>query len=104
MLGSEVALLARSHIFPKEDDDCVAILRKQFQRLPITLAENTAIQGCAKKRTNIDITYQQDGKDHTVTGTHVLVATGRSPKVDALNLSAAEVRFSQRGIEVNDCL
>ena len=104
MLGSEVTLLARSHILPKEDDDCVAILREQFQRLPITLAENTAIQGCVKKRTNIDITYQQDGKDHTVTGTHVLIATGRSPNVDTLNLPAAEVRFSQCGIEVNDRL
>ena len=39
-----------------------------------------------------------------VEGTHLLVAAGRAPNVEGLNLEAAGVRYDRRGIEVDDTL
>lgn len=44
----------------------------------------------------------EDGR--TLTGSHLLVAAGRAPIMDGLNLEAAAVRYDRRGIETDDCL
>src|SRR5262249_20147904 len=40
-------------------------------------------------------------KEKILTGTHLLVATGRKPNIDDLNLDAAGVIYGPRGIQVD---
>jgi pyruvate/2-oxoglutarate dehydrogenase complex dihydrolipoamide dehydrogenase (E3) component len=49
----------------------------------------------------IEVTIEAADKSETITGTHILVAAGRIPNVEGLNLEAAGIRYSRRGIEVN---
>ena len=42
-----------------------------------------------------------DGKERKVVASHIIVATGRRPNIQNLNLEAARVKYSPRGIEVN---
>ena len=39
-----------------------------------------------------------------VRGTHILVAAGRAPNIDGLNLEAADVDYTKRGVPVDDTL
>jgi pyruvate/2-oxoglutarate dehydrogenase complex dihydrolipoamide dehydrogenase (E3) component len=51
------------------------------------------------------VEYQIGDSQRSVTGSHLLVATGRTPNTDALNLVAAEVQTDDRGyIRVNEKL
>ncbi|MBT7581472.1 MAG: NAD(P)/FAD-dependent oxidoreductase, partial [Kordiimonadaceae bacterium] len=43
-------------------------------------------------------------EDETITGSHLLVATGRKPNIDRLNLEAAGVDFTRFGINVGENL
>lgn len=50
----------------------------------------------------IHLHIQQDDTEHTVLADELLIATGRQPNVDGLNLNAAGVTYSEKGIPVND--
>ncbi|MDF4187372.1 FAD-dependent oxidoreductase, partial [Ligilactobacillus salivarius] len=46
--------------------------------------------------------WTKDGKEIEAQADHVLVAIGRKPRLHGLNLEQAGIRYSPRGIEVND--
>ena len=50
----------------------------------------------------VAVTYEPKGKEQTVTGTNVLMAVGRGANVEGLNLDAAGVDWTQRGIPVDE--
>src|SRR5206468_11180085 len=53
----------------------------------------------------IQLTVSGDGGEVTVKGSHLLLATGRRPNVDHLNLGAAGVEVDEKGhVKVNDRL
>jgi pyruvate/2-oxoglutarate dehydrogenase complex dihydrolipoamide dehydrogenase (E3) component len=52
----------------------------------------------------ITLTYEKDGDKHQVKGKTLLVAIGRKPNVDGLNLDEVGIRYERRGITVNDYL
>jgi pyruvate/2-oxoglutarate dehydrogenase complex dihydrolipoamide dehydrogenase (E3) component len=54
---------------------------------------------------NLRLEVQQEGNSATLAGSHLLVATGRTPNSDTLNLPAAGIQMNDRGfIQVNDRL
>src|SRR5439155_28145 len=54
---------------------------------------------------SIQLEVQQHGHSTTLAGSHLLVATGRTPNSDTLSLAAAGIKTNDRGfIEVNDRL
>ncbi|MEL7023413.1 MAG: FAD-dependent oxidoreductase [Pseudomonadota bacterium] len=101
-LGTEV------HVFemadrPVQNEVAKAgeILADQLRRDGVNLHLSTGAKGI-HKRGDIRVIETEDGEFEV---DEVLVALGRQPNVDQLNLEAAGVRFdSRRGIEVDDNL
>jgi pyruvate/2-oxoglutarate dehydrogenase complex dihydrolipoamide dehydrogenase (E3) component len=59
----------------------------------------------AKDGTDIRVSFSANGVAQAVTGSHLLVATGRRPNCDSLGLEAAGIGVDRRGyIVVNDKL
>jgi pyruvate/2-oxoglutarate dehydrogenase complex dihydrolipoamide dehydrogenase (E3) component len=53
----------------------------------------------------IELSVETDGKTRSISGTHLLVATGRVPNTDSLETGAAGIATDKRGfIQVNDRL
>ena len=50
----------------------------------------------------IVVTYESKGKEETVVSSDLLMAVGRAPRVAGLNLEAAGVEYSPKGIPVDD--
>ena len=48
------------------------------------------------------MTYEAKGKEEKVVSSDILMAVGRAPRVDGLNLEAAGVNYTPRGIQVDD--
>jgi len=104
-LGSQVCIIQRgSRLLPKEDPEISEVLQKAFadEGIDLLLAANpvnVSREGACKK-----IEFEQNGESHTIGCDEILVAVGRSPNIDSLNLSAAGIRAISKGIVVDDSL
>jgi pyruvate/2-oxoglutarate dehydrogenase complex dihydrolipoamide dehydrogenase (E3) component len=67
---------------------------------------NTPIKRVSgKSGDSVTIAFEQNGTDKTLTGTHLLVATGRTPNTEGLGLELAGIELTDRGyIKVNERL
>ncbi|KTD24754.1 mercuric reductase [Legionella lansingensis] len=101
MLGSEVSIIEAMTILPKDDRDCVAIVKHQLEETGVRFYEQSQVNLIANLKSGIDVQIETPKGVCTLTGSHVLVATGRRPNIAQLDLDKAGVRYSAKGIEVN---
>lgn len=104
-LGSQVSVLEAFSALPKDDPEITAKLKEILKSEGIDLNENVKILSIKQREQEIHIEYQtSDGKQKELKASHIIVATGRRPNIQNLNLDAAGIKFSPRGIEVNEHL
>lgn len=100
-LGCEVTVIEMAAIAGKDDPELVELLRGGLAGEGIRLLERTRALGVAATDGGIRVMTEKDGIAGEVTGSHLLVATGRAPNVEGLGLEAAGVRYGKKGIEVD---
>lgn len=106
-LGSEVTLLEGSdHLMFREDKDIANWAEKILAGEGITVVTDARVQKFHQSEPNhITVEFAKDDNTKTVAGTHLLLAVGRVPNSDKLNLEAAGVQTNKRGyIQVNEYL
>lgn len=99
MLGAQVTLIEAAALLPKDDSELVGLLREQLQGYGITIYEQASIDHISNTASNIEI--HLTSTPAPIVGTHLLIATGRKPVIDTLNLAAANVLHTPRGIQVD---
>ncbi len=100
--GSEVTIVqSGAHILPKEDEDVTTELQKCLEGEGVRFELNgraTKVESAGKQ---IKITVS----GRTISGSHLLIATGRSPQTKDLDLQKTEVKTDEHGyIVVNERL
>ena len=97
--GSEVTVLEYCpNILPRFDTDLAKRLKQSLSKRGINIevqAQVTRIEGNT-------VTYLKKEKEFTVQAEKVLMAVGRRPNTDGLNLEAAGIDYTRNGITVND--
>jgi len=101
LLGTPVTLLEMFSILPKDDVESVDVVRKQLLANGLDLHENVKVAKVHSDDGVIKVTIEKDGIEHVIEGSHLLIAAGRRPNVDHLNLDKAGIKFSAKGIEVD---
>ncbi len=91
-LGSKVTLIEAGQIASKEDEELADGLRRTLRANGIDLRENTQVELVESS----PVLRLRDGS--RVSGTHLLIATGRRPRLEALDLEAGQVRATESGI------
>ncbi len=100
-LGSEVTVLEMFAPLAKDDPELTAIVLDQVQRDGVVIRSGIAVKQVARHGRGVRVTIEAEGETLKIDGSHLLVAAGRKPNVSDLNLEAANVKYSARGIEVN---
>ena len=106
-LGSRVTVLEMDEFLARDDREAADILVDRLRGDGIDLLAGARVVEIAKRGNGIRgirVTYETRGEDGTrrdIDGSHLLIAVGRKPSVEELNLEAADVRYSARGIEVD---
>jgi pyruvate/2-oxoglutarate dehydrogenase complex dihydrolipoamide dehydrogenase (E3) component len=103
--GSQVVLIqSQARLLPREDADAAALVEAALRQDGIDILLGRNITG-VEQRPEGKVLRLQGNTPSEVVADAILVATGRQPNVEELNLEAAGVRFDARhGIEVTDRL
>lgn len=104
LLGSKVTILEAFHILPHDESDLVDILRNHLSQEGVDIRENVKITEINSEQNQIKIIFEKNDKSETISGTDLLVATGRRANIEELNLDAAGVRYNKKGVEVDSRL
>lgn len=97
--GTEVTLLNRENTFlPKEDDDISSELLKVLTEKGIQILNNVHVEKMADISSDFIKTYfTHSGQSKTIETNAVLIATGRKPNTEGLNLAAAGIELDGHG-------
>src|SRR6266436_893301 len=105
--GSKVTVIDRNErLMSREDKDVCEALGNLLADESIEIALNTRVKRVSgKSGDSVSIVFDQDGTEKSITGSHLLVATGRTPNTEGLGLELASVEVTDRGyIRVNERL
>lgn len=105
-LGSEVFLVEAEHgILPREDPEAAEIVAAAMHD------DGVKLLCCGR---DLQLSHAQDGaarlsvssheQSYDVTVDKLLIAVGRAPNVEELNLQAVGVAYDKKGVQVNDRL
>jgi pyruvate/2-oxoglutarate dehydrogenase complex dihydrolipoamide dehydrogenase (E3) component len=98
-LGAAVTVLESVTPLAEHDRECVGLVLDALAREDIALVTGDP-RRVERARKNVRLVFAAAGGEETVEGSHLLVATGRRPNVDDLDLAAAGIAYDQRGIHV----
>jgi len=103
--GAEVYLFhTGSHILDREDADAAAIVENAFRREGIQPILRADVRRVEEKGDEKAIHYASPEGSGSLAVDAVLVAAGRAPNVEELNLEVAGVAYGKRGVQADDRL
>jgi len=105
--GSQVTIIERGEqLLAREDSDVAEEVYKILREDGIDVRlKARASRVETNEQGQIQLTVSGDGGEATVEGSHLLIATGRRPNADHLNLGAAGIEMDEKGyIRVNERL
>ena len=104
--GSRVTIVQPGRqLLTREDPDIAEEVANILRQDGIEVALNTTATRVEQPGQRIKLSVESGGKTAALEGSHLLVATGRVPNSDSLNLAAAGVRTDDHGfIQVNERL
>lgn len=100
-LGCRVTVLELFSIMPKDDQELVDIVRKRLHEDQIDIREGIKVLSVAKAGDGVAVMIEENGEKVVVEGSKLLIAAGRKPNVNGLDLEKAGVSYSAKGIEVD---
>jgi len=105
-LGSQVTIVQNEPLFlSQEERDAAQILSESLARDGIDIHLNTQTVGVETNGAQKIVDLVSDDNRTTVTADAILIAAGRSPNVQGLNLEAAGVQYDAiSGVRINDFL
>ncbi len=105
--GSKVTIIERNEqIIAREDDEISQSIRETLEEEGVEFRLNAkCISGKNNKDGSVTVSVDCTKGVPDITGTHLLLAVGRRPNTDMLNLQATGLSADKRGyLEVNDYL
>jgi pyruvate/2-oxoglutarate dehydrogenase complex dihydrolipoamide dehydrogenase (E3) component len=103
-LGAEVTVIEAATLLSKDDPDLSHVVIERLRAEGVQFRVGAKVSGVTGSSKGIAVTYEIAGTNETIEGSHLLVAVGRTPSIADLNLEAAGVTYSNRGITVDSRL
>ena len=100
-LGSKVTVLEMADFLAKDDPELSAIVVARLRRDGVDLRAKAKIARIERAASNAAVVLENGER---LEGSHLLVATGRKPTIDALDLDRAGVAHTAKGITVDGSL
>ena len=105
-LGVKITIVEMAErILIREEKELAKFIEDQFKQDGIQVVTGQRAVKFFKENNHVSVIVEdQNKKQETFSAENVLVAVGRAPNVDGLDLNKANVDFSAKGIKVNEFL
>ncbi len=105
-LGCEVTIVERAgHLLSGEDPDAAKIVAEAFRTDGITVLVNTTVHRVTTSGSEKLLHINSDGQQRVLAVDEILVAAGRAPNVEGLDLERVRVEYDKtKGVVVDDNL
>lgn len=102
--GSKVTVIEfMKQILPPFDSDIAKRLKQALTKKGINIVNGAAAKKIERNADNqIVVTYDLKGKEEQAVSSDLLMAVGRAPRLEPLNLEAAGVEYTPKGIVADD--
>jgi pyruvate/2-oxoglutarate dehydrogenase complex dihydrolipoamide dehydrogenase (E3) component len=97
-LGARVTLIDQGPLLPRDDPELVGILASRLAGEGLELYPDAAIASVGLEAGGIAV---QLASGERITGSHLLIAAGRRPSIEALDLAAAGIAANSQGVVVD---
>lgn len=103
-LGARVTVIEGLRALGREDPELSAIVLDRLRRDGVEILEGAKVLSVSGEEKNIAVEISFGDETRRIEGSHLLVATGRRPNVEGLDLEKAGVEYSARGLKVDERL
>ena len=102
-LGADVTVIEQlDEALPGYEDDVTAVVRERAEDLGVEFHFGQTVDEWEENGEGITVTATGQKGDHTVDAEKCLVAVGRQPVTDTLNLDAADIETTDQGFIATD--
>jgi dihydrolipoamide dehydrogenase len=103
-LGTKVTVLEMlPQILPSEDPEIASALEKVLKKYKMDILTNTQVKEIREGAGGtVSVIAVANGEEKAFAGEYVLMAVGRKPNLEGLGLAEVGIRFTKKGIEIND--
>jgi pyruvate/2-oxoglutarate dehydrogenase complex dihydrolipoamide dehydrogenase (E3) component len=101
-LGSEVSVIEKFGILARDEPEAVEVVRAALSSEGVRLVEKVGVSEIQKQ--GDAVTVMLDGESpfgRAIAGSHILIAAGRRPNIENLELEQAGIAFTPKGITVD---
>ncbi len=100
-LGSKVTVVEGLTALGKDDPELTGIVLKQLREEGLDIREGAMVERVEETNGTVTVSLKTEAGSEAISGSHILVATGRRPNIGDLNLEAAGIDYERTGIAVD---
>ena len=97
-LGAQVTIVELDRVLSTSEPELANVVKEKLESIGVNVLEQTSVASVSGQGNEISATLSNG---EVISGSHLLIATGRRPTTDGLNLEAAGVQFDRSGITVD---
>jgi pyruvate/2-oxoglutarate dehydrogenase complex dihydrolipoamide dehydrogenase (E3) component len=104
-LGSQVTVLDTGQVLSKDDPELVGIVRDRLRSEGVRICERTRVARVEQRgKSGVKVFAEGPDGEEEIDGSHMLIATGRVPNTEGLDLKKAGVRLAGKSIDASAML
>jgi pyruvate/2-oxoglutarate dehydrogenase complex dihydrolipoamide dehydrogenase (E3) component len=100
-LGAQVTVLEAATPLGGEDQECASVVIDALKREGVVLRSGVEVTQVRRVLSRVRIDIAGEAGQETIEGSHILVAAGRRPNLDELDLDAGGIDYEANGITVD---
>lgn len=100
-LGSEVVVLEAFKPLAKEDPELADIVLRRMESEGVEIVSEARVERFEPFGDRVQVVFARGGHSYSIDGSHLLLATGRRPNIEKLNLDGAGIKHDRAGIKVD---
>lgn len=102
-LGSQVTVIDMAdRILTNDDPELARMLKEKLETEGLEYVLGAQVNKVGIENDEVQVQLTINGESKTIAGTDLLMATGRRANVEDINLGAAGIIYSKKGVQVND--
>ena len=103
-LGCDVTVLDIGKTLSNDDQELAEVVRTRMLREGVVIRDGIKIDSVEKTAAGIAVNIVDNGAAERIEGSDLLVAAGRVPNLDGLDLEKAGIEYDRRGVKVDSRL